>query len=147
MSNARLDKIKALIVEEEISTQEELTEKLISSGFEVSQATVSRDIKKLKLVKTQGVKRKIKYVLRENGSGNIPSKIINLFKQITQSICSANNLIIVKTLAGNGNSAGMVIDQMIFPEILGTVSGDDTVLIITKTEKDANYVVDCLRSL
>lgn len=147
MSNARLDKIKALIVEEEISTQEELTEKLISSGFEVSQATVSRDIKKLKLVKAQGVKRKIKYVLRENGSGNIPSKIINLFKQITQSICCANNLIIVKTLAGNGNSAGMAIDQMVFPEILGTVSGDDTVLIITKTEKDANYVVDCLRSL
>ncbi len=147
MSNKRLDKIKSIILEEEISTQEELTEKLINAGFNVSQATVSRDIKKLKLIKTQGVKRKIKYVIRENGGEKIPEKIINLFKQITQSICSANNLIIVKTLTGNGNSAGMAIDQMAFPEILGTVSGDDTVLIITKTEKDANYVVDCLRSL
>ena len=81
-------------------------------------------------------------------SGNITGfNIINLFKQITTSIEFANNLIVVKTLSGNASAAGMAIDQMHFSQVLGTVAGDDTVLIVTKSTADAEIVIKGLRSL
>lgn len=143
----RLEKICALIEEYEISTQEELTAKLNEYGFNVSQATVSRDINELNLVKSEGVKRKSKYVKCLTAENEIPRKIVDLFKQITVSIVTAGNLIVVKTLSGNGGAAGMVIDEMKFSKILGTVAGDDTLLIITKNESDAEHIVRTLRML
>ena len=143
----RLEKIKSLISEYEISTQEELTERLNSEGYEVSQATVSRDINKLNLVKAEGLQKKSKYVLGGAEKSNVSDKIIDLFKQITLSIASVNNLIVIKTLNGNGNSAGMAIDKMNFAEVLGTIAGDDTLLVVTKSDADANFIVKSLRML
>jgi transcriptional regulator of arginine metabolism len=143
----RLEKIKSLINEYEISTQEELTEMLNKEGYDVSQATVSRDINKLNLVKAEGLQKKTKYILSSAEKSNVSDKIIDLFKQITLSISSVNNLIIVKTLNGNGNSAGMAIDKMNFSEVLGTIAGDDTLLVVTKSEADANFIVKSLRML
>ena len=143
----RLEKIKSLITEYEISTQEELTEMLNKEGYDVSQATVSRDINKLNLVKAEGLQKKTKYILGGAEKSNVSDKIIDLFKQITLSISSVNNLIIVKTLNGNGNSAGMAIDKMNFSEVLGTIAGDDTLLVVTKSEADANFIVKSLRML
>lgn len=143
----RLEKIKSLITEYEISTQEELTEMLNNEGYDVSQATVSRDINKLNLVKAEGMQKKTKYILGGAEKTNVSDKIIDLFKQITLSISSVNNLIIVKTLNGNGNSAGMAIDKMNFSEVLGTIAGDDTLLVVTKSEADANFIVKSLRML
>lgn len=145
--NKRHSKICELINEFEISTQEELTEKLNEKGFNVSQATVSRDIKELGLIKGQGVAKKIKYVKYNFDSQEISEKIINLFKQIVLSVDFANNLIVIKTMSGNGGSAGVAIDQMHFPEVLGTVAGDDTLLIVTKTNTDAETIVKTLRTL
>ena len=143
----RLSAICALINEQEISTQEELTERLNEKGFNVSQATVSRDINELDLIKTEGSNKKSVY--RETGriNADIPQKIKDLFKQITVSIAAANNLIVVKTLNGNGSSAGMTIDQMHIPQILGTVAGDDTLLIVAKNSADAEVIVKILRSV
>lgn len=143
----RLEKIKNLISEFEISTQEELTEKLNKAGYNVSQATVSRDINKLNLIKSDGVQKKTRYILGGADKTKVSEKIIALFKQITVSIASVNNLIIIKTLNGNGNSAGMAIDKMNFPEVLGTIAGDDTLLIVTKSENDADFIVKSLRLL
>lgn len=143
----RLEKIKNLISEFEISTQEELTEKLNNAGYNVSQATVSRDINKLNLIKSDGVQKKTRYILGGADKTKVSEKIIALFKQITVSIASVNNLIIIKTLNGNGNSAGMAIDKMNFPEVLGTIAGDDTLLIVTKSENDADFIVKSLRLL
>lgn len=143
----RLEKIKSLITEYEISTQEELTDMLNNAGYNVSQATVSRDINKLNLVKSEGVQKKTKYVLGNEDKSSVSEKIIDLFKQITVSIASVGNLIVIKTLNGNGNSAGMAIDKMNFSEVLGTVAGDDTLLIVTKSEADANFIVKSLRML
>lgn len=143
----RHSKICELIKEFEISTQEELTDKLNQLGFGVSQATVSRDIKDLGLVKRQGASKKIKYVKYDIKSQGISDKIISLFSQIVLSVDFANNLIVIKTLSGNGGSAGMAIDQMHFPEVLGTVAGDDTLLIVTKTNSDAESIVKTLRNL
>ncbi len=143
----RLNAICTIIRENEISTQEELTEKLIGMGFNVSQATVSRDINELDLIKVEGVDRKSVYRKADKINADIPQKIKDLFKQITVSIVAANNRIVVKTLNGNGSSAGMAIDQMHIPQILGTIAGDDTLLIVAKTNSDAEIIVKILRSV
>ena len=125
----------------------ELTKQLQDKGFNVSQATVSRDIKDLNLVKVEGVNKKFKYAKIDIINQNLSPQIISLFKQIVVSIECANNIIVVKTLSGNASAAGMAIDQMHFPQVLGTVAGDDTVLIVTKTSFDSEIVIKGLRSL
>ena len=143
----RHDAIIDLITKNDVATQEELTAELVNMGFDVSQATVSRDIKELNLIKVEGVNKKFKYVKVEVGTSDLSPQIINLFKQITTSIEFANNLIVVKTLSGNASAAGMAIDQMHFSQILGTIAGDDTMLIVTKSTADAEIVIKGLRSL
>lgn len=142
----RLNYIVSLIKEQEISNQEELTEILNSRGFNVSQATVSRDINELNLIKVDGVNKKYKYFLPEI-IGETPQKIVDLFKNVTTSIHLANNLIVVKTLSGNAGTAGMAIDNMKIPSVLGTIAGDDVLLIIAKTNSDAEVVIKSLRSI
>ncbi len=143
----RLNAICDLIRDNEISTQEELTAKLNEIGFNVSQATVSRDINELDLIKVEGMDKKSVYRKAGKINADIPQRIKDLFKQITVSIVAANNLIVVKTLNGNGSSAGMAIDQMHIPQILGTIAGDDTLLIVTKNNSDADVIVKTLRSI
>ena len=79
--------------------------------------------------------------------GETPQKIIDLFKNVTLSINCANNLIVVKTLAGNAGTAGMAIDNMKIPNVLGTIAGDDVLLIIAKTNGDAECIVKSLRTI
>ena len=144
----RLNEILKLIDEFEIDTQEELTDKLNALGYDVSQATVSRDINELNLIKKPtGVEKKYRYSQATVGGSKIPDKIISLYKHVVLSVSSANNLIVVKTLGGNAGTAGMAIDAMHFPEILGTIAGDDTLLIVTKTNGDAETIVKSLRVL
>lgn len=140
-------KIFELIKNNEIGTQEELTAKLIEAGCEVSQATVSRDISELNLIKIDCGNKKYKYACSIPEKLSLSPQIVSLFKQITVSIESANNLIVLKTLSGNAGTAGMAIDEMHFPQILGTVAGDDTVLIITKTTNDAEVILKSLRTI
>lgn len=139
--------IISLIESVDVSTQEELTEKLIEQGFVVSQATISRDIKDLNLVKVEGANKKTKYVKVDLAQNKLSPQRISLFKQITLSIESANNLIVLKTISGNASAAGMAVDEINFSQVLGTVAGDDTLLIITKTSTDAEIVVKGLKSL
>ena len=143
----RMNAICALIKENEISTQEELTERLVKMGFNVSQATVSRDINELDLIKAEGTTKKSVYRKADRLNTEIPERIKDIFKQITLSIVVANNLIVVKTLNGNGSSAGMAIDQMHIPQILGTIAGDDTLLIVAKNNADAEIIVKILRAI
>lgn len=143
----RHNEIINLINNYEICTQDELTEKLISLGYNVSQSTVSRDINELNLIKTEGTKNKFKYTKANVVSGEITPQIISLFKQVTVSMTCANNLLVIKTLAGNANTAGMAVDQMHFSQILGTIAGDDTLLVVAKTNADAEYIIKSLRTL
>lgn len=144
---ARLGEILKLIELYEIDTQEELTEKLNALGYNVSQATVSRDINELNLIKISGAEKKYKYSKANISGDEIPSKIISLYKHVVLSVSYANNLIVIKTLGGNAGTAGMAIDAMRFPEVLGTVAGDDTLLVITKSNNDAETIVRSLRVL
>lgn len=143
----RLNDIINLIDDCEIDTQEELTEKLNGLGHNVSQATVSRDINELNLIKVAGTNKKFKYAKGCVGIEEIPQKFIDLFKQVTVSFTLASNLIVVNTLTGNAGTAGMAIDAMKIKEILGTIAGDDTLLIITKAVSDAEKVMKTLRSI
>ena len=141
----RMEDILSLINEFEIETQEELTEKLNQKGYNVSQATVSRDIKDLGIVKSTGFSKKnrfVKFTARE-----MPAKYVNMYKHAVISITAANNLIVIKTLEGNANSVGAAIDSMLFPQVLGTIAGDDTLLIITKKDSDADLVIKTLRNI
>ena len=147
IKNSRRNAIIELVKTFDISTQEELTEQLIEKGYNVSQATISRDIKELNLIKASGENKKSKYVFVEDFSTKLSPQLVNLFKQITLSIESANNLIVLKTISGNASAAGMAIDEIKFPQIIGTVAGDDTLLIITKTSADAEIVVKGLEQL
>ncbi len=143
----RLIAIEKLISEYEISTQEELTKRLNDLGYDVSQATVSRDINELDLIKVEGSGKKSVYIKPQKINTEISPRIKELFRQITVSIVAANNLIVVKTLNGNGSSAGMAIDQMNIPQILGTVAGDDTLLIVAKSDSDAEIILKILKAI
>ena len=143
----RHNAILNLIAEKEICTQEELTSELIEQGFDVSQSTVSRDINELNLVKTEGESKKSKYIQAFSTQNKVSEQRINLLKQILVSVSSANNIVVVKTLSGNAGSAGMVIDEMNFSQVLGCVAGDDVVIIIAKSNTDAEIVSKTLRNI
>lgn len=136
-----------LIGRYEIDTQEELTEKLNERNIAVTQATVSRDINELNLVKVAGKAKKYKYARVEIESDALSEKDINLFREITASVTCANNLIVVKTLVGNANAAGMIVDKINIPQVLGSIAGDDTLLIVTKSNRDAEIMLKRLKEM
>jgi len=143
----RLSIILNLINNEEISTQDELTSRLQELGYDISQSTISRDINELNLIKGEGTQKKYRYVQAKVESVDASPQLLSLLKQITVSISSANNLVVIKTLSGNASAAGMAIDGMHFPQVIGTVAGDDTLLIVAKSNSDADVVVKALRNL
>lgn len=137
MKNARQRKILELIEQYDIDTQETLIQRLSEAGIETTQTTISRDIRQLQLAKGITEKGTYKYVLpelRKSGSGPV------LNSAITDSILrieTAENIIVVKTFAGMANAIAVCIESLEFPEIVGCVAGDDTVLLVIKTAKDA----------
>ena len=136
-----------LINEFEIDTQEELTAKLNERSIEVTQATISRDINELNLIKIAGKAKKYKYAQIDIKNAALSEKIVSLFREIVVSITCVNNLIVVKTLSGNAQAAGMVIDKMNIPQVLGSIAGDDTLLIVTKSNTDADIMIKKLKEM
>ena len=136
-----------IISENEIETQEELAQKLNDAGYFTTQSTVSRDIKELNLIKVSGKTKKIKYAKPIETHENVSSNLINLFKSVVTSITAVNNLIVVKTITGNAQSAGNVVDKMYFSQVIGSVAGDDTLLVITKSNSEAKIVLKKLKEL
>ena len=142
LKTARHAKILEIIAEKEIETQEELCEELNQLNYVVTQATISRDIKDLHLFKVAGVEKKYRYAYINKNESEISPKMKNLFRDCLISIKSAQNLIIVKTLTGNGANAGTVFDKLNYSEVLGSVVGDDTLLVVCTDENAANLVVE-----
>ncbi len=142
--NARQAKILEIISAKEIETQEELCSELNRQNILATQATISRDIKEMRLIKVAGVEKRYRYVYMGKGESGISMKMRNLFRECVLSIRSANNMIVIKTLSGNGSNAGMVIDKLSYPEILGSVAGDDTLLVICDSNEDAVKMVERL---
>ena len=140
----RRERIKQIIIETEVNTQGELARLLTLEGFNVTQATVSRDIKELGLVKEKGRVLNFRYALPDNTfAGN--DKIIPLLKTFITSVVRVKNLIVVKTLEGHGSACGMAIDRLTLSGVLGSVAGDDTLLIITESDELAEIVEHTLK--
>ena len=143
MKYNRQSKILELIEQNEIETQEELCEKLKENGFDVTQATVSRDIKELKLVKVMGSVGNYKYAaMNDDGDKNFSDKLLTVFSQAFISADYANNIIVIKTLPGMAQAVASTIDSMKIVEVLGTIAGDDTLMIVTRTERHAENLVE-----
>ena len=139
--------ILGLINEYEVDTQDEITEILNNKGITVTQATISRDINELNLIKVAGKTKKFKYAQIDINGSELSEKIVSLFREIVVSITCVNNLIVVKTLSGNASASGMVVDKMALPQILGSIAGDDTLLIVTKSNLDAEIILKRLKEM
>ena len=144
--NIRHEKILALISEYDISTQEQLTQKLTECGFEVTQATVSRDIKAMNLVKIQDSNGQYKYsaVKDENKSG---TKYDAILAHSVTGVDYAMNMTVVHCHAGMANAACASIDALDFNKSVGTIAGDDTIFILNRTEDAAKELADTIRSI
>lgn len=147
MKNNRHDAIIEIISSCDIETQEELIEKLSEAGFNVTQATISRDIKELKLVKISGKDNKTKYARLSGRTLTIPEQILPVFTHGFVSADNANNLVIVKTLPGMAQAVASAIDSLQISELLGTIAGDDTILTVCRTNEYAQNVVAMLKEL
>ena len=130
-----------LIGKQEIKTQEELSEKLKEHGFTATQATISRDIKELQLVKVASESGGYCYSTPDNGSGvlHLP-RLKNIFRECVIKVDRAQNLVVVKTLVGMANAAAAAVDAMKIETIVGTLAGDDTILIIMRTNEEAEHL-------
>lgn len=135
-------KIREIITNNEIETQDELVDELKNAGYNVTQATVSRDIKELHLVKVPLVDGRYKYSLPADQRFNPLQKLRRILVDAFVKIEAAENLLVLKSLPGNAQAIGALIDNLDWNEILGTICGDDTCLIICKTKEDGKVVTD-----
>ncbi|MBR7186276.1 MAG: arginine repressor [Clostridia bacterium] len=147
LRNARHNKILEIISAKEVETQEQLREELAACNFSVTQATVSRDIKELHLFKVKGTHKRFRYTSVREDEGGLTEKMRALFITCVEEIIPVGNLIVVRTLNGNGSNAGVVIDRLSYREIVGTISGDDTVLIICENAANAQSVCNKLATI
>ncbi len=145
MRNDRQVKIADLVRDHEVETQEELLALLRAEGYDVTQATVSRDIKKLRLTKVAGSNGKYKYATVGSSDNDDAGKIRQVLDQVLKSVCIAGNLVIVKTIPGAAQAACAAIDSREFPEVCGSIAGDDTIFLAVADEKDAQTVHEHLR--
>ena len=143
--NARQQKILEIIANKEIDTQEELCGELNKLNFNVTQATISRDIKELKLYKISGNTKKYKYACLESDDDSVRGKMKILFRECVQAINYANNIIVIKTMRGNGSTAGIFVDSLQLKEIIGSVAGDDTLLIVVDSNDNAKLIAEKLK--
>lgn len=142
LRSARHAKILEIISHKEIETQEELCEELNKLNYVVTQATISRDIRDLHLFKVSGIEKKYRYAYINDGESEISPKMKSLFRDCVVSIKTAQNLVVIKTLAGNGANAGTVVDKLNHDDIVGSVAGDDTLLIVCESNEGATTVVN-----
>ena len=148
MKSERQQKILELIEEYEIETQEELIFYLNKYGFETTQATVSRDIRELKLTKVSSSVGNYKYAVQGNASHAIPAPKFNgaLVDSIIK-VSYANNIIVLKTFPGLANAIGAGIDAIHSPEILGCIAGDDTVMVVVSSDGAAEDLADKIKHM
>lgn len=142
MKIARHAKIIDLINRHEIETQEELAERLHQEGFKVTQATVSRDIRELKLTKIALNGGKQKYAVMRNHSSEMDEKYLRVLKDGFLSMEMAQNILVVKTVSGMAMAVAAALDAMQWPEVAGCIAGDDTIMCAIRSADDTLIVMD-----
>mgnify|MGYP000889431437 FL=1 len=147
MKNKRQAKILEIIENEIIETQEEIAQRLKDAGMDVTQATISRDIKELRLIKVMTADGRYKYAPFSKTENVLLNRLMTIFSESYVSCDYANNIIVVKTLPGMAQASASAIDSLKRSEIVGSIAGDDTVFIVCRNEKIAHDFVDRLKKL
>ena len=140
-------KIVELINKYQIETQEELAERLQQVGFRVTQATVSRDIRDLKLTKVPAENGKQKYAVLENGSGEMGEKYIRILRDGFVSMDMAQNILVIKTVSGMAMAVAAALDAMKWTELGGCIAGDDTVMCAVRTVDNTILLMEKIKKL
>ena len=138
MKFQRQTKILELIEKEPLETQEELSARLREAGFDTTQATVSRDIKELRLIKVMTADGSYRYATAASEQeGGMQIRVRRIFRESVTSVAVAQNIVVIKTLPGLANAAGYAIDAMRDPTVIGTLAGDDTVFCAMRDNESA----------
>ncbi len=141
MKSKRHMKILEIIEKRDIETQDELAEALREEGFEVTQATVSRDIKKLRLIKMQDENRKYIYKAPETKTINISDNLSTILSNFTLSIEKVDKFIVVKTISAGAAPVAEAIDSLDISDIAGTIAGDNTIFILMRSDEGAEELI------
>lgn len=147
MKSARHNLILEIIENMDIETQEELAEELKRRGVKVTQATVSRDIKELRLLKVLSENGGYKYATVERAEKGMNDRFARILAESIVNIEYVNNLVVINTLSASANAAGEAIDSMKWNEVLGTIAGDNTLLIIARSNEAVETLMSRLNAL
>ena len=147
MKRNRQEAILRVISQYEVETQQELAQRLKEEGFEVTQATVSRDIRDMKLSKMPTGEGHQKYVRFHNDEKHLSGKYVNVLKDGFVSIDMAQNILVVKTVSGMAMAVAAAIDAMKYPEIVGSIAGDDTIMMAVRTVEDTKSLMNQILQL
>ncbi len=147
MKSKRQAKMLELIKKHEIETQEELLDYLQKEGYQVTQATVSRDIRELKLTKVSMSSGRQKYAVIADGSEGLSEKYARIFHDAFVSMDMAQNILVIKTVAGMAMAVAAAIDAMHLHEIVGCIAGDDTIMCAVRSVEETVSVMSRLRKL
>lgn len=145
MKAKRQRKILELIKENIVGTQEELAELLTREGFQVTQATVSRDIKELALIKISTGGDQYRYSLPSEITVS-ETRLRFMLKEFVLNYAASENILVVRTAPGNANAVASALDNAQWAEILGSVAGDDTILLVARTKAEIPRIIDKLES-
>ena len=147
MKSERHNKIIELIRKNSIGTQEELADALNEAGFNVTQATVSRDIRELKLTKMSLDGKKQKYVMYQNSDSEMSDKFIRVLKEGFMSMDMAQNILVIKTVPGMAMAVCAALDALNWHEVVGSIAGDDTIMCAVRTVDDTIRLMDKLKKI
>jgi transcriptional regulator of arginine metabolism len=147
MNNARHEQILRLIREREIETQEELVSLLNETGFAVTQATVSRDIRQLQLKKAPGKNGKLRYTRGEEEHLDLSQKYKRVLKDSFVSMDVSMNIMVIKTVSGMAMAAAAAMDSLDWEEVLGCIAGDDTIMVVMRRMDDAEALKNRIRKV
>lgn len=142
--NDRQEMIIKLIRENDISTQDELTNMLLERGLQVTQATCSRDIKELGIIKVTLPNNSTKYAVLDRTGDIAPGRLLAVFSNSLISCESAMNLVVIRTLPGMAQAAASALDSMHLDNVVGTIAGDDTVFVATSSIEDSKALVNTI---
>ena len=134
---SRQSKIINIITSRDIETQDELVQELNYAGYNVTQATISRDIKELGLIKTLTSSGRYKYVTKQKADGSLSVKLLNILRETVISVVTANNLTVIKTIVNAGSTVSTAIEQLNLAEVVGVVSDRGTVLVVCGDNREA----------
>lgn len=147
MKSKRQNEILDIIASRDIETQEELASSLRSLGYKVTQATVSRDIRELRLIKVTSKEGGFKYAKPERHEIAVSERLTRILNDSLISVDASGNIIVIKTISGSANVAAEALDNLGWPEIIGTIAGDNTVFMVVGSDADTKDIMSRIRKL